>query len=225
MSDTNDLNQRPKIIPKKVEPAARGRDAEAVAQAMAAAAPQPADTQRPPADVGEHPPAPEAPPPRPDIHPADLRAMEEDRRATAEELAGHIEAFGPGFVRRPFAERQMKLSAPRRPGFHRHWFNDEPGRIAHMKERGYKVVTENGKPITRTVGVSARGEGQTGYLMEIPLQWYEEDQRLSQKAADEIEATIRRGEMAVGDGRNRYVPRDGVDMRVERQNSPLVPGG
>lgn len=227
MSNTDDLNARPKIIPKKVEaPTARARDAEAVAQAMAAAdtpaqpAPmmvQPETLQRP-QDVGEQP-APMA------MHPADVAAQDVSRKATADELAEHIKEFGAGFVRKPFAERQMRLNAPRRAGFHRHWFNDTPGRVAHMKERGYKIVTERGVPITVMGSVSAQGTGLLQYLMEIPLQWFEQDQRESQKAADEIEATIRRGEMAVGDGRNRYVPRDGVDMRTERQNSPLVPSG
>lgn len=225
MSNTDDLNARPKVIPKKVEPpSARARDAEAVAQAMAAAEPaaeaapprmvNPESLQRP-QDVGEQ--------PAPAMHPADRAAHDVDRKATAEELAEHTEAFGAGFVRKPFAERQMRLHAPRRPGFHRHWINDIPGRVAHMKERGYKIVHEDGKPIIKTVSVAANGTGLNGYLMEIPVQWFEEDQRASQKATDEIEATIRRGEMAVGDGRNRYIPRDGVDMRDERQGSPLAP--
>lgn len=228
MSDTSDINQRPKVIPKKVEPTtARQRDAEAVAQAMVtaespAAAPAPMmvnpESLQRPQDVGEQP----APMP---MHPADVAAQDVTRRATADELAQHIEAFGPGFVRKPFAERQMRLHAPHRPGFHRHFINDIPGRVAHMQERGYKIVTEGGKPIKKVVSVAANGTGLDGYLMEIPIQWFEEDQRQSQKAADEIEATIRRGEVAVGDGRNRYIPRDGVDMRIERQNSPLVPSG
>lgn len=225
MSNTDDLNARPKIIPKKVEPiSARARDAEAVAQAMATAEPSvssaplmaTAESLQRPQDVGEQP-APMA------MHPADIAAQDVVREATARELEEHIEAFGAGFVRKPFAERQMRLSAPRRPGFHRHWVNDIPGRVAHMQERGYKIVTERGNPIKKTVSVAANGAGLDGFLMEIPVQWFEKDQRESQKAADEIEATIRRGEVAVGDGRNRYIPRDGIDIRDERQGSPLVP--
>lgn len=235
MSDTSDLNQRPKVIPKKVEAPARVRDAEAVAQAMAAAAPQtllgPAPvSQQPPADVGEHPPAPEpAAPPVMAMHPADARRMDATRKATPEELAEHLEGFGPGFVRRPFAERQMRLYAPSRPGFRRRWVNDVPGRVAHFQERGYKHVTEGGKPISKVVSVKANGGGLDGYLMEIPIQWAEEDERASQRAADEIEATIRRGEVAVGDGSNRYVPRDVstgqplIQMQDERRGSPLAP--
>lgn len=224
MSNTDDLNARPKVIPKKVEPpSARVRDAEAVAQAMAAAetpaepAPHmvnPESLQRP-QDIGEQ--------PAPAMHPADRAAHDIVRKATAEELAEHLKEFGAGFVRKPFAERQMRLHAPSRPGFHRHFINDIPGRVAHMQERGYKIVTEGGKPIKKVVSVAANGTGLDGFLMEIPVQWFEEDQRASQKATDEIEATIRRGEMAVGDGRNRYIPRDGVDMRDERQGSPLAP--
>ena len=32
------------------------------------------------------------------------------------------------FVRKPFGTFDQKLAYPSREGFHRHWFNDEPGR-------------------------------------------------------------------------------------------------
>ncbi len=115
--------------------------------------------------------------------------------------------------------------APSRPGFHRHWFNERPGRIAQAMAGGYKMVHENGKPIERVVGSNARGEGQTAFLMEIPEQWHLENMRASQQAADEVEATIRRNERAATDGSHRYIPREGQGeaMRTEVERPRVAP--
>jgi hypothetical protein len=194
MTDPTNLNDRPKATPKRIEPLKRDGSTPTSPAAESVAAP---------ASV------------RPDERAA--------RKATDAEIEAHIEDFGPGFVRKPFAERQARLSAPQRPGFHRHWFNDQPGRIVEMQERGYKIVTADGKPIKRTVGISARGDGETGILMEIPIQWWLDDMRQQQRSADETEATIRRNEVAAGDGSNRYIPRDGITVQVERRGSALAP--
>lgn len=191
---TDDVNDRPRAVPKKPEPLKRDGTALPFTAVESVAAPVPA--------------------------PARVDAV---RKATDAEIQAHLEEFGPGFVRKPFAEREMRLTAPQRPGFHRHWFNDEPGRIVAMQERGYKIVSVDGKPMKRVVGVSARGDGQVGILMEIPIQWWLEDQRAQQKTADETEATIRRNEIAASDGSNRYIPRDGITVQVERRGSALAP--
>lgn len=102
--------------------------------------------------------------------------------------------YPANFVRKPFGSHVQKLKYPERPGFHRHWFNDTPGRIPRALEAGYKHVQDlDGKNVARIVGVAQTGGGQNAFLMEIPLQWWNEDQAVKNKARDEIDAKIRRG--------------------------------
>jgi hypothetical protein len=102
-----------------------------------------------------------------------------------------------GFARKPFGSHVQKLNYPERPGFHRHWFNDYPGRIARALEAGYKHVQDrDGKNVARIVGVAEAGGGLNAYLMEIPLQFYLEDQRIKDRARDELDAKMKRGVIA-----------------------------
>ncbi len=250
MSDegSSDLNARAKITPTKVEPTvraegmtdaermARVREAKFAKQRAEAAAAAAHTVTAPDASADRQP---EASPSRGENSNDRVGEMPAPRRPDPE-LAqqvsradvvdqDHLDALGPGFVRIPFGQRSARLAAPSRPGYHRHRFNDDGERVARALAAGYKVVNVNGKPDRRVVGTSARGDGQYGVLMEIPLVWYEEDMRLSQKPADDIEATIRRGEVAVGDGSKRYVPlepgtnRPMIDMRDEVQRGGVVP--
>jgi hypothetical protein len=202
MTDTTGINDRAKAVPKKIEPTRR------LSESLA-----------PVVGPGERAPSPEV-----DVSAsaAVIAARDQATRQAAIDAAvrEHIESLGPEFRRQAFGSRALKLSAPKRAGFHRHWFNDKPGRVATALAAGYKIVHENGKPIERVVGTTARGEGQTAFLMEIPEQWHRENLQASQQAADEVEATIRRNEIAATVGSNRYVPREGqgeaLRMEVER---------
>ena len=193
-----------------------------------------ADTHQPPRAVGEGPPATtdfDMAPPLPPEWAAAMAAsqqaspLEAARDLVADEstlIEEHVSALGPGFVRTPFGQRSMRLAAPRREGFHRHWFNDTPGRLARAFAAGYKVVNNSdGKPIKQVVSVSARGDGEIGVLMEIPIAWFLEDQAAQKRVADELEATIRRGEVAASDGSHRYVPREGIEVKTEQGGSHL----
>lgn len=119
-------------------------------------------------------------------------------QASEPDTAADLEGWLPsGFVRKPFGAQTQKLTYPPRPGFHRHWFNDVPGRIARALEAGYKHVQDReGKNVARIVGVAQTGGGQNAYLMEIPEQWWRQDQALKDKARDELDAKIRRGIIA-----------------------------
>ena len=100
-------------------------------------------------------------------------------------------------ARKPFGSHVLKLAYPERPGYHRHWFNETPGRIARATEAGYTHVKgADGKNIARIVGVAEVGGGQNAYLMEIPLEWYKEDQALKDAKRDEIDAKLKRGIVA-----------------------------
>jgi len=79
------------------------------------------------------------------------------------------------------------LRYPERPGYHRHVFNDVDDNILIKQQAGYEIVqkkdlpsgdpragdaTQMGMPVSKSVG-----GGVKGILMEIPIEWYEEDQK------------------------------------------------
>lgn len=103
--------------------------------------------------------------------------------------------------RKPFGSMVQKLAVPPRPGYHRHWFNEEPGRIDMAKENGWNHVldTATGKPTTRVVNKG----GLQAWLMEIPQVWFDEDMAAQQQGVDDKEKTIKRGQVDAADGRER----------------------
>jgi|SRR5579864_1124180 len=143
----------------------------------------------------------------------------------------YLRAIGKAaWGRTPFGDRNPKLAAPLRKGFHRHWFIDKPGRIGNALRAGWKFVKDDisGKNMERVTGnfQSETKDGQRSFYMEMPQEWYEADQNATLKSVAETEATIRRGEVATGDG--KYVPLDAagrmmVQMQVERHGSALAP--
>lgn len=89
------------------------------------------------------------------------------------------------------------LKAEKRPGYHRRWVNDIPGRIRMFLEAGYTFVKDpnanmssnaTGREgvVTAIVNRSIK-DAQThkAYLMEIQDKWYNEDQEA--KHAKQIE--------------------------------------
>lgn len=87
-------------------------------------------------------------------------------------------------------------------GFEYRWFNDEDERISNAKLGGWEIVTNEDLKIgDRTVdstGASSAspvskkvGLGVTAFLMRIPKEFYDEDQRKKQEALDERENTMR----------------------------------
>lgn len=109
-------------------------------------------------------------------------------------------------TRKPFGSTTQKLAYPPRSGFHRHWFNEEPGRIDSALGAGYTHVEDKeGKKVQRVVGVGAGGGPLNAFLMEIPEEWYEEDMKRQEKAVMEMDESIRRGTVASAPGDGRYV--------------------
>lgn len=122
-------------------------------------------------------------------------------------------------TRRPFGSHNQKLAYESRSGFHRHWFNEDPGRIDQALAAGYTHVEDKeGKKVARVVGTNPAGGPLMGYLMEIPEEWYQEDMVAGQKKVDELDASIRRGDIAGEVGSDgRYVPKDrGIMIRQGR---------
>ncbi len=145
--------------------------------------------------------------------PDPLVAAAERRRSSAEAAAAAAaggdlapsETMRRRPARQPFGSFEQRLAAPPRPGFHRHWFNDDPGRIVRAEAAGYThVKNESGQPTSKVVGVARGGGPLTAYLMEMPEEWYAEDQ-----AAQEAEYAKRIA--AIEQGRGPGVPTTGAD--------------
>src|SRR5688572_28441235 len=98
--------------------------------------------------------------------------------------------------------KQNELLYEDNPGFYRRLVNDSPGRIEKFKRAGYKVVadavdlshdrdqkeTEIGSVTRRKVNDDPLAPASHGVVMEIPLEWYLEDQREKQKRNDYVES-------------------------------------
>lgn len=116
--------------------------------------------------------------------------------------------------RKPFGSQEQTLAYPKRPGFRRYWFNDDPGRIMRAHEAGYAHVMDpkTGQPVQRITGVTD-GRGRSSFLMEIPIQWYQEDM---QRQAAELSARlneIRQGKADPSGSGNQYVPQQGIKIQ------------
>ena len=122
-------------------------------------------------------------------------------------------------VRKPLGAHRQKLDNSQREGYHRHWFNDDDdGRIQDALAGGYThVKNTEGQNMTKIVGTKKSGGPLLAYRMEIPLEWYESDQRDKEVARNERLAEMKRGVTPKGapgeDG--RYVP-------VDAANRPLT---
>ena len=127
-----------------------------------------------------------------------------------------------GFVRKPFGGREQKLKYPDRAGYHRHWFNDEPGRIMRAEEAGYAQVNDpRGKPVSTVVGIGRGGGALTAFLMEIPQEWYEEDMAAQDMAVIDMLGQIKTGEYerpAGRDGQLRYAGSTRGDISITTSN-------
>jgi hypothetical protein len=150
------------------------------------------------------------------------RRVAVDTEAEAE-AADAPNALRPGFVRKPFGGREQKLQYPSRDGYHRHWFNDEPGRIARAEEAGYQQVHDarTGKPVATVVGIGRGGLALTAYLMEIPEAWYREDMAAQDNVVLDMLHQIKHGEYerpAGRDGQLRYAGSNKGDISITVSN-------
>lgn len=147
---------------------------------------------------------------------ARVPSADEERRTAevAEALMrrGHVQEPGEGpppevadsavparrrkpFERKPFGTWDQKLAYPSREGFHRHWFNDEPGRIMRAKDAGYTHVNdEAGKPVSTVVGIGRGGQPLVAFLMEILEEYYREDMAAQEQVVHGLMTQIGRGE-------------------------------
>jgi len=111
-------------------------------------------------------------------------------------------------VRVPMHESR-RLRFPARKGYHRHVFNDDDkNRIQRALNAGYEFVTEEIDGRDLRVGDASQvgnnvsqqvGSGMTGFLMEIPQETYDNDQKSKQSKINLQEAEIRREKKSEGE--------------------------
>lgn len=83
-----------------------------------------------------------------------------------------------------FGATAQKLALPERRGYHRHWFNDVPGRIDEAFGNGWApVVGRDSKPVSRVVGSGRDNKALVAFAMELPLPIWEEDQAARNREA------------------------------------------
>ena len=121
-----------------------------------------------------------------------------------------------GRTRKPFGSQEQKMAYPDREGDHRHWFNDNPGRIHRAKEAGYTHVEDHeGENMSLVVGSREGGGPLLAYLMEIPQEWWEEDMKKNTEQTDKVMDAIQRGKSNNPDDA-QYVPSQGISIRQGR---------
>lgn len=125
----------------------------------------------------------------------------------------------------PFGSHRRRLYVGKTdPKFVYHWFNDTQDRLQRAIDAGYEFVTKkmmNGKDVgDRDVGnqntsldsrTSKRiNEVLTAYLMRIKREYWEEDQKVKQLAADAVDEAI------FGGGADRVQHSYGLDVKYNR---------
>jgi hypothetical protein len=100
--------------------------------------------------------------------------------------------------RTPVGRRNI-LSAVENPGFTRRFVNDELGRVQTFLDAGYRIVNDGSQAGDENVGQASRlgsnsgkpvGGGTQAILMEIPNEYYQEDQAAKQQNIKEKEAGL-----------------------------------
>lgn len=112
----------------------------------------------------------------------------------------------------------QKLMAPNREGYKRRWVNDDDkGKLDQALDKGYYFLQETtrgdeyiptsdlGARKSQRVGTKEDGSALHAYLMEIPLELYQETQQEKEAAIRELEDQIRRGK-ANGGVEKAYSP-------------------
>lgn len=118
-----------------------------------------------------------------------------------------------------------RLSHPNLPGYHCHWFNDTPGRIARALRAGYQIVTKEEVPfigdrendpsaredissqVRTVVGKYDNGEPIWGVLMKIPQRIYDHQQRgRDARELEKLSTAARKGQAKDVPGKDELYP-------------------
>ena len=132
--------------------------------------------------------------------------------------------------------RELALDDPgklEKNGLVARWVNDTGGRIQKFQRGGYEFVDPNtgvkvgeaggdqrpgdlGSRISKTVGQDKDGKPIRAYLMAIPKEYYDEDQKLKQAPIDQFENEINTKIHGLNQNKNFYVPEEGQRIVSKR---------
>jgi len=126
----------------------------------------------------------------------------------------------------PMTQGRLRLEVPERPGYHRHWFRDDPARIERAKQAGYVCVDPEdvslnnfdyagsgpgtGNSLGNIVsvvsgdGVKANGQPSHLILMECPIQYYEASMAVVESRNEIVAAALRGGKIGVNEPHASY---------------------
>lgn len=104
--------------------------------------------------------------------------------------------------RTPINGRNILSVSGKDPAYVYRVVNNVGDRIEVFKEAGYELVpasdvkvgerrVDAASPEGSYAQVSVDSQGTKAFIMRIPREWYEEDQRTKQKQVDELERTIK----------------------------------
>jgi hypothetical protein len=134
-------------------------------------------------------------------------------------------------LRKPFGSLSQKLALPERPGYHQHWFNDEPGRVDEAVANGWSHVQDREKkPIRRVVGRGRDSGALYAYAMQLPeIFWAEDVRARHQKAQDRVDEIRKNpfrskpGQATTADQGKFYSPKDEVmSVREEAPKNAIL---
>lgn len=145
-------------------------------------------------------------------------------------------------TRVPLSAARQRLTTPDIPGYHVHWINDYPGRVAAAVQGGYQFVeqsealitmpdlagtpvgtgTDLGTRVSIVVGRTQEGGPLRAYLMKIKEEWFKEDQRDGQAKVDAVHEALRHGAQRnpsdnPDDADKRYVKRVSMSSTYSRK--------
>lgn len=126
----------------------------------------------------------------------------------------------------PMSIPLRKLEVPEIPGYHLHWMNGDPARIAQAQRAGYEFVDAdevnllntglaNDSALSGNADLGSRvsivsGEGVPSlFLMKLKEEWWEEDQSTLEDRNEQVAASLRGGRdinSNPNEEDNRYIP-------------------
>lgn len=131
--------------------------------------------------------------------------------------------------RAPLGAPRLKLKIEEEPSVVRRWVNDGDNRLHDAVEGGYRYVmgdvevgtpdvgsgnTDVGSRISKVVGTKEDGTPLRAYLMEIPREFYAEDQAAKEEKTKATERSILTGNIDGQAHDGRYIPSQGIRLRA-----------
>lgn len=119
-----------------------------------------------------------------------------------------------GYARRVVCDRQGRLDKFERGG----WSYVSQDALDEKNPGTLKATTREGvdSRVSQVVGSHKDGQPMKGYLMELPIELYNEDQAAKMEQVDDLESGLRQGADTDGSGKpgkdGRYIPSTGIKI-------------